>query len=687
MDFVSLPRGGIAVASDDDQGLSAINRGKRNAITDEGAWSSSEDEGSDADEGGTSVGGNDKLPSNDKPSSGRRLFWHSQPEKIFCFGGATANRHKDIVASIYNDGRGSVGVDDLLLEMGFAVETDADQQSTFSVRFCAPNPTDGGGSVKATAAAVDGIQLCVHGGRYDIAYALLDIAKEVASSSDNDKCLASALKHAKEFVDEAALCCTRTFGSNLFNVQISLTILSQYPRSYCNSRDTSGPSTLDWEKLELDCYYVQDDASSSLTDSFSHLRRMNASSPSARKEMDDVSTQEALWVQKLRSSLKNALASIDSVASYSSPDSSTRQLIGYATIGNELASLLSDSAFSTNNSAISVHSVVHLILDPAWDIIRRFVAKQSKAQVAERQGDSLCPLNPSVIGCCLVGPMMFASASIFFSRIFAERGPSTVKSDGRPSLDLVLDPKSKGTLTAISNFLNKCVRSLRRFNDDALCGGDIDVGSSISGDTVVAPLYSLCLSVTATLSSFGQLKMLLEEAFAISTDVNGNDRRLSPKRTCLVLSELVWSQFIYSVAISRLFAKKSSKIEESFSGSDLAIKLQQYGINLRHVTLRGDSALVRRAVNGDMQALSLCKQIVTAAFISDGSKSWVGDDAFDDIDSVKLEADSSSTSQVVSDEFPSSLLLMGNLCQLSLAGYQIQSLLASFGYFYAHLEV
>ena len=687
LDFVSLPRGVIAVvASDDDEGLSAVavNRGKRNAITDEGALSSSEDEGSDMDEGGTGV--LYTVRGNDKPSSGRCLFWHSQPENIFCFGGAAANRHKDIVVSINNDGRGSVGVDDLLLEMGFAVEINADRQSRFSVKYCLPNPSDVCGSIRATAAAVDAIQLCVHSGRYDIAYALLDIAKEVASSSDNDKCLASALNHVKEVVDEAALCCTQTLGSNMFNVQVSLTILSQCLRSYCNGRDTSGSSAVDWEKLELDCYYVQDDASSSLTDSFSHLRRRTESSPPARKEIDDGSTQEALWVQKLRSSLKNALALIDSVPT-SSPDSSTRQLIGYATIGNELASLLSASAFTANNSAMSIHSVVHLILDPAWDIIRRFVAKHSKAKVAEGQGGSLCLLNPSVIGCCLVGPMMFASASTFLSHFFAERGPSSVKSDGRPSLALVLDPKSKGTLTAISNFLNKCARSLRRINDDALCGGDIDVGSSIFGDTVIAPLYSLCLSVATTLSSFGQTKMLLGEAFAISIDANGNERKLSPNRTCLVLSELIWSQFIYSVAISRLVAKESSNIDRTFSGSDLAVKLQQYGINLRHVTLSGDSALVRRAVNGDRQALSLCKQIVTAAFISGGSPCWVGDDAFDDIDSVKLEADSSSTSEVVFDEFPSSLLLIGNLCQLSLTGYHIKSLPPSFGYFYAHLEV
>ena len=663
LDFVSLPSGSTVVASDDDEGLSARSRGKRNAITDEGALSSSEEEGSDMDEGGTDVF---HTPSD------RRLFWHSQPEKIFCFGGAAAvDRHEDIVASIYNDGRGSVGVDDLLLEMGFAVATDVDQQSRFSVRYCAPNPTDRGGSVRATAAAVDAIQLCVHSGRYDIAYTLLDAAKQVANSSDTDKFLASALKHAKEFVDEAALCCTQTFGSNLFNVQISLTILSQCLRSYCNRRDTSGSSAVDWEKLELDCYYVQDDASSSLTDSFSHLRRMTGRS-------DDVSAQEALWVQKLRSSFKNALASIESVSS--SPDSFTRQLIGYATVGNELASLLSYAASSTDNSAMSIHSVVHLILDPAWNIIRRFVAKHSKTKAAERQGDSLLPLNPSVIGCCLVGPMLFASASTFFSHFLAERGPSSVKS----ALGL-LDPKSKGTLTAISNFFNKCVRSLRRINDDALFGGDIDVGSSICGDTVIAPLYSLCLSLTTTLSSFGQSKVLLEEAF-------GNDeRKLSPNRTCLVHSEQIWSQFIYFAAISRLVAKESSStngtIEGNFSGSDLAVKLQQYGINLHHVTMRGDSALVRRAVNGDTQALGLCKQIVTGAFISDGSPIWVGDDAFDDMNNVKMEADSSSTSNVVSDEFPSSLLLMGNLCQLSLTGYHIKSLPASFGYFYAHLEV
>ena len=180
--------------------------------------------------------------------------------------------------------------------------------------------------------------------------------------------------------------------------------------------------------------------------------------------------------------------------------------------------------------------------------------------------------------------------------------------------------------------------------------------------------------------------MLLEEAFAISTDTNGNERKASPTRTCLVLSELLWSQFMYSAAISRVVAGGSSADGESINGSDLAVKLQQYGINLRHVTLRGDAALVRRAVNGDREAMSACKQVIAAAFSSD-SPHWIGDDTFGDIGSVKLGAPSSSSSEMLSNEFPSSLLLMGNLRLLSFTGHRVKRLPASFGYFYAQLEV
>jgi len=665
LDFVSLPKGGIEAAGVDDD--SPTIREKLDAITDVGIASSSEED-SDTDEDGANAFGAGEGRDTPKADC---LFWHSPPDRAF------TDRRGAIISSIRNEGRGSVRVDDLLILMGFEVDTG---ENTLCLKNDALGPSDIDGPVRAIAAAVDAIQLCVHSGRYEVGYALINIAKRLASSH-NDDCVSSSIKHAVDFIDEAAFCCTQTFGSNMFNVQVSFTILSQFLRSYCKRLDCS--STVDWRKLELDCYYIQDDTSSALVDNFSHLRRIIGSS-CPTKETLDATALEAVWVQKLRSSLKNALASIGSGAT-SSPDDTTRQLIGYATIGNELASLLCDSTGneSMSNGNISIHSVVHLILDPAWDVIRRYVVKQSKAKDAGGQVGPLCLLNPAAVGCYLVGPMLFASTSVFFSQMLAERGPISAYSDARSTLDL--DPKSKGTLTAISNFLNKCVRSLRRTNDGLYVRKGRDVGAFIAGDAVIAPLHSLCLAVTTKLSSFGQSKALLEEALAIPT--NNNDKERSPTRTCLVMSELLWSQFVYSAAIAR-FAAGSPTVGEIFTGSDLAVKLLQYGINLRHVTLRGDAALVRQAVNGEAQALRACKQIVAAAFSPDGL-SWVGESIFDsiDIDCVKLEAESSTASEMSLDQFPTSLLLMGNLRDLSFTGYRVKSLPSSFGYFYAHLEV
>ena len=393
---------------------------------------------------------------------------------------------------------------------------------------------------------------------------------------------------------------------------------------------------------------------------------------------EDVTVQEALWVQRLRSSLKNALASIDS-ANTSLPDTSTRQLIGYATVGNELASLLVDATAKEEScGGISFHSMFHLILDPVWDVIRRYLVKLTKANGTGGQVlvDLLFPLNPSVVGCCLLGPMLFASTTVFFSQTLAECG------DIQSIFDL--DPKSKGTLTTISNFLNKVVRSLRRINEETSSGNERDGGSLIAGDVVIAPLYSLCISVTSALSSFGQLKILFEEAFSLSAGTNTGST--SPRRTCLVLSELLWSQYMYSNALSHLTTERTAE-GDNCSGSDLAMRLLQYGIHLRQMTLRGDAALVRQAVNGDEHALSVCKRIVSAAFPPD-NLGWVENgSSIDDMDRVKLEGRPTSSSKTILMEFPTSLLLMRNLQELYFTGHRVKTLPASLGFFFSFLEV
>jgi len=678
LDFVSLPKGDIeAEGGDDDKAIDSWK--KPDAITDAGALSSSGEEDSDRDEDGSDA--STSIVKGKGSSSILRLFWHSPPEEAFRIGATgKSDRHNDIVASIRNKGRGSVGLDDLLFEMGFVVESGANEESGLCLKYDAPCPPDDEGPVRATVAVMEAIRVCVHSGRYDLGYALLDLAKEITTSAD-DECLSSTLNHAAEFIDEAAMCCTQSFGSNIFNVQVSFAILVQFLRSYRNRRNCS--SDIDWKKLEVDCYCIQGDNSSSLGGNFSHLRRSNGGSHHTKRGEetdDDVTVQEALWVQRLRSSLKNALVSIDS-ANAASPDTSTRQLISYATIGNELASLLFDST-KASCGGISIHSIAHLILDPAWDVIRRYVVKISKAQGVGDQVDPLCPLNPSVVGCCLLGPMMFASSSVFFSQILAERGSISGNSGIQSTLDL--DPKSKGTLTTISNFLNKAVRSLRRINEETSFGNVRDVGALIAGDVVIAPLYSLCISVTSALSSFGQLKVLFEEVFALSAGINGEESS-SPRRTCLVLSELLWSQYMYSIALSRL-ATGLTAVGENCSGSDLARRLLQYGIHLRQMTLRGDAALVRQAANGNTQALSACKQIVAAAFLPDNPK-WIGVSIIDDMDRVKLDAKPFSSFETILNEFPTSLLLMGNLQELSFTGHRVKTLPASLGFFYACLEV
>ena len=318
----------------------------------------------------------------------------------------------------------------------------------------------------------------------------------------------------------------------------------------------------------------------------------------------------------------------------------------------------------------------HLILDPVWDVIRRYLVKLTKANGTGGQANLLCPLNPSVVGCCLLGPIMFASTTVFFSQTLAERG------DIQSTLDL--DPKSKGTLTTISNFLNKVVRSLRRINEETSSENDRDAGTLIAGDAVIAPLYSLCISVTSALSSFGQLKILFEEAFSLSAGTNTGST--SPRRTCLVLSELLWSQYMYSNALSHLTTERTAE-GDNCSGSDLAMRLLQYGIHLRQMTLRGDAALVRQAVNGDEHALSVCKRIVSAAFPPD-NLGWVENgSSIDDMDRVKLEGRPASSSKTILMEFPTSLLLMRNLQELYFTGHRVKTLPASLGFFFSFLEV
>ena len=672
LDFVSLPKGEIEAEDDDGNDKVTASWKKPDAITDAGALSSSseDEEDSERDENGS---GSSVVEDTENLSiSVQRLFWHSPSEDAACIGKAgKSERYSKIAASLQNEGRGSVGLDDLLFRMGFIVEAGTNP----CLKYGAPYSSDVDGPARAVAAVMDAIRLCVHSGRYELGYGLLGIAKEVTTSAE-DECLSSALVHAAEFIDEAAMCCTQTHGSNMFNVQVSFAILAQFLRCYHNHRDC--PSDINWKKLEVDCFYIQDDASASLAGNFSHLCRSSGGSHDLKRgaETDeDVTVQEALWVQRLRSSLKNALASIDS-ATNSSPDTSTRQLISYATVGNELASLLVDATAKEEScGGTSFHSMSHLILDPVWDVIRCYLVKLTKANGTGGQVDLLCPLNPSVVGCCLLGPMLFASSTVFFSRTLAEHG------NNQSTLDL--DPKSKGTLTTISNFLNKVVRSLRRINEETSSGNERDGGSLIAGDVVIAPLYSLCISVTSALSSFGQLKILFEEAFSLSAGTKTGST--NPRRTCLVLSELLWSQYMYSNALSQLATGLTAE-GDNCSGSDLAMRLLQYGIHLRQMTLRGDAALVRQAVNGDKQALSVCKQIVGAAFFPD-NLGWVENGSIDDMDRVKLKGRLVSSSKTIWREFPTSLLLMRNLQELSFTGHGVKTLPASLGFFYSFLEV
>jgi len=334
---------------------------------------------------------------------------------------------------------------------------------------------------------------------------------------------------------------------------------------------------------------------------------------------------------------------------------------------------------------VSVHSLVYLILDPAWEVLKRHIRKLSRTQ-----NDGV---EPVIAACCLIGPLLFSSISIFFSLCVGDVSAS----DTSDYLSYHrLDPKSKSTLITLSNFLNKTVRALRRINENAVTrtfAGDHSTGSLLAGDIVLAPLYSLCISVSSFLSTFGQAKLLMEEGLSPTLSSTSDSSSLS-QRTSFIHSELLWSQYFYlrllshwaedaaTTTGSRPLVKNSSNTTDDQHLDQSVRRMLEYGVFLRQFPLEGDCSIVNQAVNGDSRALNACEQVVSSAFNTNARVT-------DQTASVSLEATVPACSLYPAlTVFPTSILLLRNLSHLTFTGYsKVKSLPDTLGSSLPLLEV
>lgn len=584
---------------------------------------------------------------------------------------------------IHTTGRGSIRLVDLLLLTGFEVEEEEEvvkddaSLPTAKLTFL---PSTNSSLGEIIGAALDGVMVSIHGGRFDVAYAILSLGRTLSSSDKTSIYSISIWNEIEALINACAKCNSGKFAQGLFDSQVSFARMGEIIKlgtigqgEAKDSQSKSSPLLSKYHPTEL---------LSSLT---SLLETRNAA-----KGPGDTDDQDVQFIRGIKTTLKRYLPSppFDQEQREAGTPQYTSQpwtpMEDFFFIGRDLESFLLQSTMV--KEALSVHTMIYLLLEPLLTTVTEYLSKledEKSGSIDVVKVRCFVTRDPVVLGCCLIGRVLFASVSIILSSGLNES--SSTEGNIRSTYDfrLLLDSKLSGTVTALGNFLNKAVRRLRRMNDSPRRS----IGSQYFGDILLAPLHSLCVSLSVAIGAYAQSRHLVDDGFG---------RASSP--SSFVHSELLWSQFLYLQCISQLLdGNESHKVNGSDSNSNSPRVALDYGLNLRHFLLQGDSGLAKQAMansidggadrGGGLEAcnatlFSLCNSRLQRKEKRPSKKFSLC------LAQPKEVLEIGQTpGKVCAHEFPTCIFLLNELTHLTFSGYSIRHIPLTIGSLLPYLKV
>eukprot|EP00978_Attheya_sp_CCMP212_P005233 scaffold11616_cov60-Attheya_sp.AAC.2 len=492
--------------------------------------------------------------------------------------------------------RGGISLTDwLYFYGGFCISED-------SLNLSCEIPDSALDTIAFVAKIVDVMALCLHGGRVDLALALVNLGNITIAKFQEQNPLHDILQHAlsqtHSIVQESLILDESSSDASnggpllsIFERQLSLLQLSVVLQSF-HKQYTDDDFDCNWEELINDCPH-------SLSRSIL---------PSAETKLKSLgNTPELLMFTVLIESmpisvnLKRAdeprISSIPMAPrSFTRDDSKepmsqqpSQQLLRCIQAGKTISQIIVTSQYNA-------HALIENFLEPIWQHTLKFLHSPSN-----------CLVDPTLLGISLICPVLFTAVSCTIRNIThlaLQRGMQE-----HPSGDSTfLDSQDYANLNAIDVLVHKITQQLRGFQTKR--------GFSTHWmDLLLAPLDGLCVSISIGMGLYNKAQTRLENSFT---------RERKAATGFMIYSELLWSQLIQlrmsfptaltQTAVDEAEAAKDAKQQrdnpsniwkrdrdekpEQFADTDywnntamVCERCIEYGLHPCHVSLAGDRNL------------------------------------------------------------------------------------------------
>eukprot|EP00550_Attheya_septentrionalis_P005102 CAMPEP_0198282316 /NCGR_PEP_ID=MMETSP1449-20131203/2159_1 /TAXON_ID=420275 /ORGANISM="Attheya septentrionalis, Strain CCMP2084" /LENGTH=1111 /DNA_ID=CAMNT_0043978531 /DNA_START=84 /DNA_END=3416 /DNA_ORIENTATION=- len=491
--------------------------------------------------------------------------------------------------------RGGISLPDwLYFYGGFSISED-------SLNLSCEIPHSALDTIAFVAKIVDVMALCLHGGRVDLALALVSLGNiTIAKFQEQNPLhdiLQHALSHTHSIIQEPLLLDDSSSDASnggpllsIFERQLSLLQLSVVLQSF-HKQYTGDDFDCNWEELINDYPH-------SLSRSVVPSAEKKLKSPGNTPQllMFTVLTESMPISVNLERADEPRISSIPMAPrSFTSDDSKepmsqqpAQQLLRCIQGGKTISQIIVTSQYNA-------HALIEKFLEPIWQHTLKFLHSPSK-----------CLVDPTLLGISLICPVLFTAVSCTIRNITHLALQRGIKE--HPSGDSTfLDSQDYAHLNAIDVLVHKITQQLRGFQTK--CGF-----STNWMDLLLAPLDGLCVSISMCMGLASKAQTRLENSFT---------RERKAATGFMIYSELLWSQLIqlrmsFPTALtqtamdeseaakdakqrdnpSNIWKRDRDEKPEQFADTDywnntvmVCERCIEYGLNPCHVSLAGDRNL------------------------------------------------------------------------------------------------